>query len=356
MAYALVFSLACAMTAVGAAWGFAEQSTTVAGTANQFSMSVDGADGCDTAGGSTTCTMDPSTTFTLIVSLDAINLPDNNGNSTFGYTGFQVRVDNTAGLNQLDTSGTDEVVWPDGSFFAESRSGTSVLIGGAAGSESTFLGDIVALDYTCKTSGTLTMVHDAAVGTNIIDDFGNAIADDSNGANESLAINCGDDATPTDEPTSTHTSTPPAGETPFPTPTPVATGIATATSAPTDTPSQIQTATATATTPVGAATSTMTQTPISTPATATTPVDAATSTMTQTPTSTPATSTGTGDTDCDGVTNAIDAALVLQVVAALLDVLPCPEGGDTNRDGRTDAIDAALILQFGAGLIPDLPV
>ena len=49
------------------------------------------------------------------------------------------------------------------------------MIGGASGSESTFLGDVVALDYVCKISGTLTMVHDAAVGTNIVDDFGSAI-------------------------------------------------------------------------------------------------------------------------------------------------------------------------------------
>jgi len=62
-----------------------------------------------------------------------------------------------------------------------------------------------------------------------------------------------------------------------------------------------------------------------------------------------------GDVDCDGVVNAVDAALVLQFVAGLLDDLPCAENADVNADGDVTAVDAALILQFVAGLIPALP-
>jgi hypothetical protein len=58
-----------------------------------------------------------------------------------------------------------------------------------------------------------------------------------------------------------------------------------------------------------------------------------------------------GDVDCDGSVTAIDAALILQLVAALVGGLECPQG-DVNRDGNTTAVDAALVLQLVAGLIP----
>ena len=63
----------------------------------------------------------------------------------------------------------------------------------------------------------------------------------------------------------------------------------------------------------------------------------------------------TGDTNCDGVVDSLDAALILQLSAGLLPALPCPGGGDTNGDGITNALDAALVLQFSAGLISVLP-
>lgn len=58
-----------------------------------------------------------------------------------------------------------------------------------------------------------------------------------------------------------------------------------------------------------------------------------------------------GDVDCGGSINAIDAALVLQRSAALLDELPCAENGDPSGDGVSNSLDAALILQYSAGLI-----
>jgi hypothetical protein len=63
-----------------------------------------------------------------------------------------------------------------------------------------------------------------------------------------------------------------------------------------------------------------------------------------------------GDVDCDGVADSVDAALVLQYDAAIVDLLPCAENADVNEDGVADSIDAAVILRFTAGLIGSLPV
>ncbi|MEX2159394.1 MAG: hypothetical protein WEB04_08330 [Dehalococcoidia bacterium] len=57
------------------------------------------------------------------------------------------------------------------------------------------------------------------------------------------------------------------------------------------------------------------------------------------------------DVDCNGQTNSIDAAFVLQLEAGLLDALPCDASGDATLDGSTNSIDATVILQLVAGLI-----
>lgn len=58
-----------------------------------------------------------------------------------------------------------------------------------------------------------------------------------------------------------------------------------------------------------------------------------------------------GDVNCDARVNSIDATLVLQFDAGLLESLPCPQFGDLNRNQATNSLDAALILQTTAGLI-----
>ena len=64
---------------------------------------------------------------------------------------------------------------------------------------------------------------------------------------------------------------------------------------------------------------------------------------------------GSGDANCDGATNSIDATLLLQHIAGLLNAIPCEDQADVNGGG-IDSTDVTLILQFEAGLLLKLPV
>lgn len=92
-------------------------------------------------------------------------------------------------------------------------------------------------------------------------------------------------------------------------------------------------------------------TPSFTPTATATP----TPTLSPTPTATPTPAFTLGDVSCNQTANSIDATLVLQFSAGLIQSLPCPEGGDANLDGTINALDATLILQFDSGLIDTLP-
>jgi hypothetical protein len=85
--------------------------------------------------------------------------------------------------------------------------------------------------------------------------------------------------------------------------------------------------------------------------------DNQTPTVTATPlqdTPTPTPRPHNGDANKDGVTNAIDAALVLQFDGGL--TASINDAADVNNDGHKDSRDALLILQFVAGLLNHLPV
>ena len=56
----------------------------------------------------------------------------------------------------------------------------------------------------------------------------------------------------------------------------------------------------------------------------------------------------------DGDVNSVDAALILQLEADLINSVRNAPSGDVNDDGELNSVDAALILQFEAGLIDDL--
>jgi hypothetical protein len=52
--------------------------------------------------------------------------------------------------------------------------------------------------------------------------------------------------------------------------------------------------------------------------------------------------------------DAIDASLILQLTAALIQPFDCDGASDVNHDGFTNALDVALVLQYVAGLIDSL--
>lgn len=90
--------------------------------------------------------------------------------------------------------------------------------------------------------------------------------------------------------------------------------------------------------------------PTPTPTATPTPTNTPTPTQTATPSPTPTPTGPPGDVNCDRIVTAIDATLVLQFDAALLQSLPCEAGADVNNDGRVDANDAVLILWMVGGL------
>ena len=90
--------------------------------------------------------------------------------------------------------------------------------------------------------------------------------------------------------------------------------------------------------------------PTPTPTNTPTPTFTPTPTQTATPSPTPTPTGPPGDVNCDRIVTAIDATLVLQFNAALLQSLPCEAGADVNSDGRLDANDAVLILWIVSGL------
>ena len=148
----------------------------------------------------------------------------------------------------------------------------------------------------------------------------------------------------------------PGGATSTPTPFVFPTSTATPTRTNTPTPTSTNTPTATSTAVPGA-TNTPTATNTAVPPTATNTAVPPTPTRTRTPTPpTPGTpKPPLGDVNGDGRVNAVDSALILQLVAGLIDDLPYMNNADVNLDGDVNAIDSALILQFTAGIIPTLP-
>ncbi len=57
-----------------------------------------------------------------------------------------------------------------------------------------------------------------------------------------------------------------------------------------------------------------------------------------------------GDANCDGNVDSVDAAVILQASAGLIDATPCPDVADVNFDYEVNSLDAAIVLQMVAAL------
>ena len=62
-----------------------------------------------------------------------------------------------------------------------------------------------------------------------------------------------------------------------------------------------------------------------------------------------------GDADCNGTVGALDAALILQLDAGIVQSVRCPENADADSDGMVGPLDALLVLQYDAGILAELP-
>ena len=166
-----------------------------------FSIEVQGAN-CDTKGvNPTKCQVAPGSQITVSVSInDLSGLPDLDADTKAGYSGFQVRLNYSAGLTLKNRTDVTEVVWPDCGLAPEVKDVGTYLTGCAidgGANESVFTGVVVEVDFTCSdppgSQESVTLVHGLPTITSPGDSF--IIDEQASGAlaepgSESLTINC----------------------------------------------------------------------------------------------------------------------------------------------------------------------
>ncbi len=156
-------------------------------TGLDFSISID-ANGdnipdCSTAAGyPTECSVEPGSTFYVIASVDA--LPQN----MTGYDGFDIAL-SYAGIRGNQTWNS---LWPDCGFPAQSFDHPSSSQVGCAGNigaqESTSIGPLAALQFTCAGNGSVTLVQGLGISDLVDSAF---MSYGEHHPDETLAVTCG---------------------------------------------------------------------------------------------------------------------------------------------------------------------
>lgn len=166
-----------------------------------FSIEVQGAN-CDTRGvNPSKCQVAAGSQFTVSVSIDDLSgLPDLDADTKAGYSGFQVRLNYSAGLTLKNRTDVTEVVWPDCGLAPEVKDVGTYLTGCAiagGANESVFTGAVVEVDFNCSdppgSQESVTLVHGLPTITSPGDSF--IVNEQASGAlaeagSESLTINC----------------------------------------------------------------------------------------------------------------------------------------------------------------------
>ena len=134
---------------------------------------------CTTVSGELACDVLNGKTATITVSLDELNLPDLDGDTAAGYTGFQLRL-----------SSNTVILWPDcdPDTLAQQGNLISCTVGPGA-EESTYLGAIAQLDFTCSQGGVNTFNLEIGIpsDSHLLDEDGNEVLP---AKADSVRINC----------------------------------------------------------------------------------------------------------------------------------------------------------------------
>jgi hypothetical protein len=166
---------------------------------NDFSISAGGG-ACDTNPDTvapSTCTFAPGSTFTVQVGLDQLDLPDNDLDMINGYVYFEVVLENTLGLPYQPRSGFGELgapppyFWPECDAANEQEIIATEYYAGCIDydDESEYTGLVLEVDYTCNTSGTISLRHGVG-STQLGDDNIFPHYDDPSGTRENMQVNC----------------------------------------------------------------------------------------------------------------------------------------------------------------------
>ncbi len=224
--YALLALVAAAATLALVVDFGGDRRASAAGTTPDLYIQVPGIAGCTTNNpadppdtvGEVVCNVGLGASFALGGFVSSIaGLPD--ADSDPGYAGFQFRLQHTSGLTLNNPAGTDIELgfplpfWPDclgARADAEAFGQYDINCLTAGNDESTFLGKLIELSYTCTTPGQNALVMNDAASFLYDETLDNVI--DKHGT-EILTIACSNDPAPTATPTPTPTPKNPDADT-----------------------------------------------------------------------------------------------------------------------------------------------